>query len=363
VAKFWLHKSLNNEEMNGQIILLLNTVVEQNYFQYNDQFFKLAKGTAMGSPISGTIAEIYLQHTENEYIKQWLDSKEICYYKCYVDDIILYNQNKTQAEQILHNINRIDENLQYKITTKEHRSINFLDLTIHRKENNIDISIYSKATNTDTTIHYLSNHPFEQKIAAFRYINRMITLSISQANRNMEWATIISTAKNNGFPENIIRNLRTKLALKKQKQKPTTKELNQKWVPFTFFGPAIRRIINLFKGSNIKIAFRTTNMIHKQLSKEPFNIQNPSGIYKLKCNTCNKIYVGQSGRAIDIRYKEQIRYVRTNNPQSAYAIHILQNRHEYGPSNNTLQLLKACTKGMRMNCWEAMYIQKFHQKE
>ena len=30
-------KSSNNEEMNKQIILLLNTVTEQNYFQYNDQ--------------------------------------------------------------------------------------------------------------------------------------------------------------------------------------------------------------------------------------------------------------------------------------------------------------------------------------
>jgi len=295
-AKFWLQNSSNNEEMNKQIILLLNTVMEQDYIQYND-------------------------------------------------------------------INRIDENLQFKITTEEHRSINFLDLTVHRRANNMNTSIYRKATNTDTTIHYLSNHPFEQKIAAFRYyIKRMITLPISQASRNKEWATIITMAKNSGFPENIIRNLRTKLALKKQKHKSTTKELNQKWLPFTYFGLAIRRITNLFKDSNIKIAFRTTSPIHKQLSKGPNNIQNPSVIYKLKCNTCNNKYVGQSGRAINIRYKEHIRYVRTNNPQSAYATHILQNRHKYGPRNDTLQLLKSCTKGLRMNCWEAMYIQKFHQK-
>jgi len=65
-AKFWLHKSLNNEEMSRQIILLLKTVMEQNYFQYIDQYFKPNKGIAMGSPISGTIAEIYLQSIENE---------------------------------------------------------------------------------------------------------------------------------------------------------------------------------------------------------------------------------------------------------------------------------------------------------
>ena len=31
----------------------------------------------MGSPISSTIAETYLQYLENIYIKHWLDSKNI----------------------------------------------------------------------------------------------------------------------------------------------------------------------------------------------------------------------------------------------------------------------------------------------
>ena len=75
-----------------------------------------------------------------------------------------------------------------------------------------------------------------------------------------------------------------------------------------------------------------------------------------------RAYVGQSGTAISTRHKEHINYVRTNNPQSAYATHILQNRHEYGPSNETLQLLKACNKGSRMNCWEAMFIQRYHRR-
>jgi len=57
-----------------------------------------------------------------------------------------------------------------------------------------------------------------------------------------------------------------------------------------------------------------------------------------------KAYVGQSGRSINIRHKEHIRDIRTNNPQSAYAMHVLQNRHEYGTIENTLQLLKTCRK-------------------
>jgi hypothetical protein len=35
---------------------------------------------------------------------------------------------------------------------------------------------------------------------------------------------------------------------------------------------------------------------------------------------------------------------RLNNPQSAYAQHILNNRHEYGPINDTMSLLKQIKK-------------------
>jgi len=34
---------------------------------------------SMGSPISSTLAEIYLQFPEEIYIKQWVESKEIYY--------------------------------------------------------------------------------------------------------------------------------------------------------------------------------------------------------------------------------------------------------------------------------------------
>jgi hypothetical protein len=75
------------------------------------------------------------------------------------------------------------------------------------------------------------------------------------------------------------------------------------------------------------------------------------------------VYVGQSGRAINVKYKEHIRYIWTNNPKSAYATHILDNRHEYGTKENTLQLLQACQKGTRMDCWETLYIQALHQSK
>jgi hypothetical protein len=91
---------------------MINTIVKQDYFQYEGQIFQPEKGIALGSPISSTIAEIYLQYLENIYIKRWLGSKEILFCKHYADDIlILYDQWKIDEQMILQKINGIDKNM------------------------------------------------------------------------------------------------------------------------------------------------------------------------------------------------------------------------------------------------------------
>ena len=51
-------------------------------------------------------------------------------------------------------------------------------------------------------------------------------------------------------------------------------------------------------------------------------------------------HVGQAGRSVEIRHHEHIRYIKTNNPISAYALHILNDRHKYDNPEHTMQLLK-----------------------
>ena len=35
---------------------------------------------------------------------------------------------------------------------------------------------------------------------------------------------------------------------------------------------------------------------------------------------------------------------------------ILHNRHQFGPADETLKLLKPCNKGIKMNCQETLYM-------
>jgi hypothetical protein len=80
---------------------------------------------------------------------------------------------------------------------------------------------------------------------------------------------------------------------------------SKKWVTFAYHSPLVRRVTNLFKNTEINIAFKAHNTIYKQLTYKTNNAK-PSGIYEIKCNTCGLIYVGQSGRPIATRHKEHI---------------------------------------------------------
>jgi hypothetical protein len=87
--------------------------------------------------------------------------------------LIIYVTNKITPEAISDHINCVHPDLQFT-PTHEHNTINFLDLTIIIKHpSKIEIDVYRKPT-TDTSINYISNHPTEHKMAAYRYtINRI----------------------------------------------------------------------------------------------------------------------------------------------------------------------------------------------
>jgi hypothetical protein len=98
----------NNTQITKQIINLLEIILKQNYFSFQNNIYQPEKGVSMGSLISRTIAEIFLQHTENTHIKLIMDTKNIIYYIKYVDDILLIYNTKRINSNIIHEyINQI----------------------------------------------------------------------------------------------------------------------------------------------------------------------------------------------------------------------------------------------------------------
>jgi len=120
-------------------------VLNWNYFQYNDKHYKLTHGIAVGSPLSCTLAEIYLQYFEELMVKHWMEMHEITYYRRYVYDIIIiFDQNKINEDLITSYRNNTHKHLECKPTAEKSKNINYLDLSIHRDSNNLQIRIYRK---------------------------------------------------------------------------------------------------------------------------------------------------------------------------------------------------------------------------
>jgi len=53
-----------------------------------------------------------------------------------------------------------------------------------------------------------------------------------------------------------------------KQEKHKNKNNSKKWATFTYHSPLIRKVTNLFKSTDIRIAFRTTNTIQQQLAQK-----------------------------------------------------------------------------------------------
>ena len=130
----------NNKQTTLQIMTFLNIILEQNYFLFPDQIYQPDKGVAMGSPVSGTMAEVFLQHLEETIIKPLLDTKILSFYTRYVDDILLiYDSTCTNLDNILQYIDTIHRNIHLSPTPESNYSVNFLDLSVTRNPTHLSI--------------------------------------------------------------------------------------------------------------------------------------------------------------------------------------------------------------------------------
>jgi hypothetical protein len=163
-------------------------------------------------------------------------------------------------------------------------------------------AIYRKPTFTDTIIPYTSNHPSQHTYAAIQYLyNRLHTYDLEKEERKRELNTIHNILHNNSFPLKYQKPITHTLT-----QTKPTQNLKHKWATFTYIGKETTYITNIFKHTDLRVAFRINNTIGRLLTphKPPQGKFSLSGIYKLTCPECRKAYIGQTGRSFNVRYNK-----------------------------------------------------------
>lgn len=358
------NSNITDTECN-EIIILLRLALKQNYCKFNGSYYSLKQGLPMGSPLSGILANIFMDNLENIFLEKHLDSHHISVWERYVDDIFLmYDSNYVTAEEILERINNEHPNINFTMETEVCNKLNHLDLTVTRINESLEINIYRKTTTTDHTIHATSNHPQQTKHAAYRFmINRMNSLPLSKQNIENETRIIKQIARANGFQDSIIDKLIRKTLLKKKQNRYNVGK-NTDSTPYTsimYVNSNTTKLTKMLRNKhNIKFAYavNNTNGTHIYNNKIDKNIlHEQSGVYRLRCqhNNCGATYVGQTGRKFSTRYKEH-RKGEITHRHTSFSDHIYVENHAFIDIDTDLEVLHIMNKGRKLNTLEALEI-------
>ena len=127
---------------------------------------------------------------------------------------------------------------------------------------------------------------------------------------------------------------------------------------FTYIGKETTYITNIFKRTELKITFRTTNTLaslltHKDRALDKYSL---SGVYKLTCPDCHKTYVGQTGQQFSTCYKEHKTSWRNHSTTSNFALHLIDETHSFGPMHQIMDIVHYHKKGAHLNTLERLHI-------
>jgi hypothetical protein len=144
-----------------------------------------------------------------------------------------------------------------------------------------------------------------------------------------------------GFKENGYNDRQINRALNRRPHLPQPENVPH-LVPFLpFVGTVINRISRVLARHNIK----PVGLPHMKLSsllrpvKDHLGLRTP-GVYRIPCE-CGRVYIGQTGRSVDIRLKEHQRHKRREHPdKSVVAEHIIDQEHNILFHNSSILVTK-----------------------
>lgn len=170
--------------------------------------------------------------------------------------------------------------------------------------------MYRKPTHTDQYLNFQSHHPIQHKLGVVRTLmdrcNRIVT---EEQDRKEEEAHIISALKKCGYPDwtfNTVKKQMNKSTDKTKTDKPNDEKC--KGLVILPYVQGVSECIhrNLLK-YKIASAFRPMNTI-RQLLVHPKDKRelgdNSEVVYKIPCQSCDKCYIGETGRKLKVRMKE-----------------------------------------------------------
>nr|VZI30444.1 unnamed protein product [Spirometra erinaceieuropaei] len=143
---------------HAQILQLLKLCL-RTYFTFEGAVYEQVKGTPMGSPVSGFIAEAVLQRLESLIFQHHRPE----FWARYVNDTFVVIE-RDRVMEFKEHLNAIFTDIQFTMEEEENNQLAFLDVLVCRKDcGGLKTKVFRKVTNTMQVLSFNSNHPLSQK--------------------------------------------------------------------------------------------------------------------------------------------------------------------------------------------------------
>ena len=245
--------------------------------------------------------------------------------------------------------------LLYIFEEAKDRKINFLDINIQIENNNqITTSVYRKDIDNNTTIHRYSAHPWTHKVNTYNnMINRAYQYTNNKEKLHQEINNIKRIAIENGYDNKFINKLNKKYKEKISLNNKTTlcniktdkRKGDKTYLTYKFTYQNIQSIIKNQKldQQEYKYAYKPNTYIYNMIGNKNTNIDiyNLCGVYKIKCNDCNFIYIGRTHRSFKQRFSEHYKaFIHKKTRTSNIADHLITTNHQITDINCNMEIIE-----------------------
>ena len=293
---------------------LLNFIATSTYFQFRGTIYRQKEGFAMGDPLSAIMCGFFMEHLEKEAITSAPEEYRPTLWRRYVDDI-LEKIKIGRTQQLTDHLNSIDQtgNIQFTHEEEKENAIPFLDIKIHHTdEGDIRITIYRKPTHTDQYLLWTSEHPIAHKLSVVRTLYERASITTDPGDRAAEERHIRQALAACQYPPWAIQKgalqvkEKEKQRTKRKKQTTQTSE-NRGMVTLPYIRGVTERIQRTMRKHNIQTPIKPHTKLRQLLvhPKDKIDQQNKCNvIYEIPCRSCNKTYIGETGRTFNTRKNE-----------------------------------------------------------
>ncbi len=184
---------------------------------------------------------------------------------------------------------------------EQDNKIPFLDIEIIRKNESLKTKVYGKPSNILSYVHFFSNHHSNLKTSVFisMYLRAYRVSDTEYLEEELNFIKKIS--ENLKYPSSFINQCHATAKRRFHQSKVNIKEHTKDTITIILpFHKILLYVIPLLKKLNVRVIFKYENAIGKSLKKN----SPPSSsriVYKIPCKSCNKFYIGQTGKYLKTR--------------------------------------------------------------